>query len=316
MKLHQRFSTLSPIYDGGLTNHLPMMITALKLLDVEEQDIELIAEEYVGSKNLLDLSHSGIENDIYNDEYIRLTNFFLNEMKRIGISDTVSEVLNANSYALHSALFHGIIRLAYALLEYDELLIAQSLAYFELSKEDMKMEGTRKEDITEAFRELTEIRKNEIELSTYSSMSRFSEVMDNANIVDNMFYPYDILHNKDKVLKLFVDYYNKTHNFYILHVITGYHALHILSQYFENEEEAYNNYFMQAVVFMLLSDHQEYFTSTNQNEFSYLSNKVPYLRDAHDIKFFFSLSYFYELYEVEELKIAAQSIFNKTEEQG
>ena len=52
MKLHERFSTLSPIYSGELTNHMPMLITALRLLSVEDSEIEVIAEDYLEHKNM------------------------------------------------------------------------------------------------------------------------------------------------------------------------------------------------------------------------------------------------------------------------
>jgi hypothetical protein len=310
MKLNERFSSLSPIYDGGLTNHLPMMITALKLLDVNEEDIELIATEYYESKNLLDLSDTLIENDPYNTEYIRLTNYFLSEINQSTMDDTIHTFLNENEFSLHSGLYHGLIRLAYAYLESNDLLVAQALAYFTLIKSSLILKGTPSKDINTSFEELVEIRRENVTFEKQYTMEKLEELISNKSIIDNLFFPKDFLNNKHKALELFVDFYNKTQDFYILHVITGYHALHILSQHFDHQEKVFDNFFMQSVLFMLFNEHKEYTTVLDQNEFPYFVKHVPMLRDAHDIKLFYSLSYFYERYEYEPLKKSAQKLFN------
>ena len=313
MKLHERFSTLSPIYSGGLTNHLPMMITALRLLDVEEEVIELISKEYVEKKNIVDLSNSGIENDPFNDEYIRLTNYFLQEMKHHGVEEIMYNTLSSSSYSLHSGLFHGIIRIAYAYMENNELLIAQGLAYFDLIKSELKLEGKVSENLQKDFENLVSIRKKDIEIRKTRTMDKVQIVLENDDVLNNLFYPKDILKYKEGALELFVEYFNKTKDFYILHVITGYHALHVLTQFFENQESTFNNFFMQSLVIMLLNPHDSYIArKVEQYSFYELYKEVPNLKDAHDIKLFLSLSYFYERYDMESLKEAANLIISKT----
>jgi len=308
MKLHERFSTLSPIYSGGLTNHLPMVITALRLLGVEDSKIEVISEEYVEHKNIVDLSNSGIDNDSFSDEYIRLTNFFLSEIKYKSVETVLTTMLNNNKYALNSGLFHGLIRIAYGYMENDDLLIAQALAYFELIKQDLKLEGIPVEDIYQSFEKLVGVRK-ELDVNDKSFGEKMEAVQKNKTIQENLFYPIDLVKHKEVAVEFFVKYFNKTEDFFILHVITGYHALHILSQFFDNEEEVFQNFFMQSQIVMLGNGHDNHEEYTEKRNFKELNKQTSTLRDAHDIKLFLSLCYFYERYEIEELKIAANLIF-------
>lgn len=308
MKLQERFSTLSPIYSGGLTNHLPMVITALRLLGVEDEVVEEIAEKYVGDKSIVDLSNSGIENDAFNDEYVRLSNFFLGEIQDKSVEVVLKSTLSENQYSLQSGLFHGLIRIAYAYLENNDLLIAQGLAYFELIKEELRLKGKAAEDVKSSFKTLIEARQG-LNLDEMYTMQKINALLEKEEIADNLFYFNDFIKHKEQAVSFFVDYYNKTKDFYILHVITGYHALHVLSQFFTNEEEVFQNFFMQSLVVMLINTHDNYLEPTETANFKELNKKTPELTDAHDIKLFFSLCYFYERYEIEELKIAARLIF-------
>ena len=308
MKLHERFSTLSPIYSGELTNHMPMLITALRLLSVEDSEIEVIAEDYLEHKNIVDLSNSGIENDAFNDEYIRLTNYFLGEINQSNVEAVLKTMLNKNRFSLNSGLFHGLIRIAYGYMENNDLLIAQGLAYFELIKQEMILNGKPVEDIYKAFESLVEVRKK-MDINDKSFGEKMEAIQKDGIIQESLFYPVNLIKHKEQAVKFFVQYFNLTEDFFILHVITGYHALHILSQFFDNEEEVFENFFMQASIVMLGNAHNNYEEYTEKGNFVELNKKTPTLRDAHDIKLFLSLCYFYERYEIEELKIAANLIF-------
>jgi hypothetical protein len=59
--------------------------------------------------------------------------------------------------------------------------------------------------------------------------------------------------------------------------------------------------------------HQEELLSIEhtQNEFYNMVKNVALLDDPHDIKLFYSLAYFYERYEIEDLKKAAHYIFTQ-----
>ncbi len=312
MNVHQMYSSLSPVYGGGLTNHLPMMITALKYLEVEDHMIKEISKTYVDTRGIFDLNGDLVKSN-YDEEYIKISNFYLTEINKSSIEVVVKTFLNKHRFGLHSALFHGLIRLAYAYMEYDELLVAQALSYFELSYKDGKLvgEGITYSKMNERFDRLVEYRKKGIHFQSRSTMSKYQEVLGEDFIRTNLFYPVDILRHKDAMLRLFLDQYIKTNDFYMLHVLTGFHALHILSQFFIEEVQVYRNFFMQSTVFLLLNDYETLMEDRTYGEFYDLVHGVRNLEDAHDIKFFFSLVYFYDKYEMDDLKIPAYRLFQK-----
>lgn len=310
MKLQERFNALSPIYRNGLTNHLPMMITALRRLNVSDNDIKVIAELYVEEKGIVSLSDKFIHDDPYDLEYIRLTNYFTNEINMHGKDGVIKYFLSNHKYALHSALFHGLIRLAYAYIEENDLLVAQALAYFDLSSEELRLTGESTSKYSmDALLEL----RSSIEIAPASTMGKFRQLLEHEEIVSSLWVPRYILDNKDKVLEFFIDQYMKTDDFYTLHVITGYHALDVLSHLIVfDEEEIFNNFFMQGLLIMLLREYQE--IEPYQGEIKSLDKVLQNaykLRDAHDIKLLYTMYYFHNKYGIKNCKIIANHIIRK-----
>lgn len=310
MSVHDIYSSLSPIYRGGLTNHLPMMITALTYLDVEEETIKQIAKEYVEEKGIFDLNED-IVKTAFDEEYVKITNFYLHEIQSSSIENIIHIFLNKHRYSLHSGLFHGLIRLAYAYMEESELLVAQALSYFEMILQDSKLvgEGVKKDQLGVRMETLIEHRRQGVFFAQKGSMNKYQTLQKEEFIREHLFFPIDILKSKTEILELFLEMYNKTNDFYILHVLTGYHALHILSQFFIEEVSVWRNFFMQALIIILFTDHDEYVENDLKGEFFELVKGVKDLRDAHDIKLFFSLVYFYDKYNLDELKISASRLF-------
>jgi len=62
---------------------------------------------------------------------------------------------------------------------------------------------------------------------------------------------------------------------------------------------------------MLINPHNQYTKNKIEMEsFVSLTKKVPQLKDSHDIKLFYTLVYFYERYEMDDLLISGNLIFN------
>lgn len=301
MKLQDRYSSLSPIYNEYLTNHLPMMITALRELGVDDRDIEYISEQYIEERNILDLHNEMLISE-FEKEYIRLSNFFLKQIDESSVDDVIRDVLNKNISSLHSALNHGIIRLSYAYVDGSPLLIAQALAYFDLVKNENHFRGDSVdiEQIDEMFQTLVNDRKELITLETNNTSSKYQTLY--TQFKDSLFVPREILKYKSQILQFFLEYYNKTKDFYMLHVITGYHAMHVLAEFFDNQHEAYEQYFYNALLFMLFNDHNRYVIPNDEGDFDVNLKEVRFFTDAHEIKLFHSLYYFYQLYGLDDLK--------------
>jgi hypothetical protein len=313
MKILERYSTLSPIYQGGLTNHLSMMVTALRLLDVDEETVDLIAEQYTKEKGIFDLSDNTLPKNDFTDKYISLSNHYLDLINKSNPERVIQVFMYDHSNSISSGLFHGIIRLSYAYISNDYLQIAQALSYFDLISGERTLIGEQVQvsELKNRFKSLVEYRKMGMKFANPETYLKFNALYDEDFIRNNLFYPENILKNKSKILDFFIDEYNKTEDFYILHVITGFHALHILEQFIHNLEQTYNNFFMESLIFMLINDHINYKKVGSQMEFYDLVKKVHMLRDAHDIKFFYTLAFFNEKYDNDKLKFAATNIFKR-----
>jgi hypothetical protein len=156
MDLYRRYEALSPIYQGGLTNHLPMVLNALRELGIDDDIIISKLDAYRDSKGLYDLTDSNVPIDSFNQTYINRTGFYLGELNHKGEDIVIGEFINANKFGISSVLFHGLIRLAYAKKVHHPLMIAQSLAYFEITSEkvEIKAHYESSEEFTKSYKNL------------------------------------------------------------------------------------------------------------------------------------------------------------------
>ena len=68
---------------------------------------------------------------------------------------------------------------------------------------------------------------------------------------------------------------------------------------------------MQSLIFMIFNDKDDNPSTEKLIEFYELYKLVPKLNDAHDIKLFYTLCYFYENYDLDKLKLAGLRIMKK-----
>lgn len=308
MRLLERFEALSPTYSNGLTNHLPMMIIALQKLGIDEGDIEFISEEYVGSKHIPDLTDKYYPKSKQEEEYITLTNLYITKINKLGKDEVVKWYLNKAKFALVSGLFHGLIRLSYALMTDSDLLVAQAMAYFDVIYFECDLPYSIKEDERKELDKLVKHRVKTItNFESKSTMKRLEELINNDYIKDNL---YSIRGNaEERMLELFLNQYLKTKDFYMLHIITGFHALISLKEYFTNFEEVLDNFFVHGLLFTLIHDYKQEEYDYVPSELKVFENRIPDLRDAHEIKLLFSVLELYKLYHIDDLKKVITSIF-------
>lgn len=310
-KLLERFSTLAPTYNVGLTNHLPMMIIALNELGVHVRDIEHIAENYVSKKQIPDLHDDQYIRTPDDEEYIHLVNSYIIAINKNGIDSVVESFLDCHKYLLSSALFHGLIRLYYALKTEDTLQIAQALAYFNMSAFDCQIK-TYKYGTLKEFETLKEYRKNlDMKFKSNTTMKRCKQLLEDDYLHDHLFKVEAIEDQELNLLKLFTELYLETRDFYILHVITGFHALFNLKDYFKDYNDVLNNFFLQAQVFLLLNSYKKTFNKYYSSNFEELKEHAQTLLDAHDIKLLYTCYDLYQLFELENLNKIAHYIIKK-----
>jgi len=112
------------------------------------------------------------------------------------------------------------------------------------------------------------------------------------------------------MLSFLLKQYLKTKDFYILHTITGFHALISIKKYLDDYESVLDNYFAHALLLSLFN--------TKENTYEFLAveieearKKVEFLQDAHDIKLTHSLIELYKEFNIEDIKLLLASIFEK-----
>lgn len=304
MNLLKRFSTLSPIYQGELTNHLPMLIIALESLGVANSSIKTIAEEYVTDKSISDL-HSqltALPITPFEKKYISLTNTFLNVINDSGLEVTLTNFFKQNQFSLASGLFHGLIRLYYAILSENDLQIAQALSYFFIISSEEILTG-HVENNTNTFKELIKKRTDmSIKFESQGSMDKFQTLLEIPFIKEGIFTLPVSESKEEEILSLFVSEYLSTRDFYTLHVITGFHALHSLKDYFEDYNSVLDNFFLQAQVFMLINNHKDLFVFEGELRLFESTLEIAQLEDAHNIKLLHTCVELYDIFKIDDIK--------------
>jgi hypothetical protein len=311
MNIFQKYESLSPIYKYGLTNHLPMMITALKQMGVEDSIIDNVADNYVKKNDIPFLLDKQYPISEFEETYISKTNLYLDQLAKDGKESTIKEFFTIANYSLSSGLFHGLIRLYYSVLENDNMLIAQALAYFELISSKIILDGSVKND-TDSFTEMIDIiSKTKFTFKTPGSMSKLNELIELPELKDKLFTIRNIDRNEEILLDLFLRQYLKSENFYILHVITGFHALIELKQYFADYQETLEQFFYVAQLFMLMHDYSKTINDVTASDLVKLRARILELSDPHDIKLFFTITKLSEKFNNELLNKVATMLFNK-----
>lgn len=311
MKIYKQYEALSPIYKGGLTNHLPMVLTALRELGLSEEEIVTRLDTYRDEKGILDLTETTTPINDYEQEYVNLTSKYLGEINHKSVDVVLGEFINKYKWNLESALYHGLIRLAYAKQEKNSLMIAQAMAYFELSSESIELPRGKTCSVNEfevaypGF--LTQFKNMNFEFKSRSSMDKFKELLDLEIISDNLFTLRDV--SREIVLETILKKYMKTNCFYNLHVITGFEALLELEEYIFDFNDVLNHFFKTAQLFMLFNMDEIEDKGENDLSFEELTSEVRALNDAHDIKLFYTLLKLNKLIDNKDISKIANRIF-------
>jgi hypothetical protein len=314
MNLYEKYETLSPIYSGGLTNHLPMMLVILTEWGVEEEKIEKFLDRYSKEKGIYDLSNSILPITEFDKDYIHLTNFYINEINSKGHKETVSDFLTEHIHSLPSGLFHGLIRLYYSLITKDDLQIAQALAYFNLVSEDFSLSG--KLIPASQLRQKLKIQKDNFDklhlhTTNDNNIERYFEIIENENVRNLLFYVEKGSLEKEEVLDIILDKYVKTNNFMVLHLITGFHALIRLNAYNYNFHESLKQFMFTMQIIFLLADEQK----TNEDiKLISIEEAISYkdmLTNAHEMKLFYTIMDLMKEFSNDKFKYILSNIVTK-----
>ena len=312
MDIYQKYEALSPIYQGGLTNHLPMVLVALKELGLKDEIIIEKLDNYREQKWLFDLTDSNTPIDDFNQEYINRTGYNLGSLNHKGEDIVIGEFINKNKYAIGSSLFHGLIRLAYAKQVHHHLMIAQAIAYFEISveKTEVKAIYIDEKDFEQSYNRLfNSFKAMDYSFEASRTMDKVKELLENDLVSGNLMYLKSP--SREFILDFVLTNYLRTKDFYILHLITGFEALLELEEYIYDFDDVLNYFFVLAQTFVLLNTSTLLEETLDTKSLEELTEKVEGLTDFHEIKLFYSLVKLNRLFRNTKINKIANQIFGK-----
>lgn len=261
-------------YGPGYTNHLPMALIALQQLGADEKQINAFLTHYMNQIVLEKVDSPEpirtLKDHLGEREYFQAySQFFIEEIERKSLPQVVTDTLNALRHGISSALYHGIIRINYALAIQDKEEVARGLALLASAYEAIEFDGQI-------------IMPDEL----YSEITRY--------IVERegLFYLNGNINQKiEAILEGLNTLYVKTGSFIVLHTITGFEALLSLRVYFDDFSHIID-LFMVSVLRVLLRISAEDYHDIETSEMWPWDQVVEYVKtcdNAHTIKFVYSL---------------------------
>lgn len=280
----------SPIYDGGLTNHLPMMLKSMERLGLSAKRINEVKRLYLKNKNI----EIAAETDT-GQSFLRLRE----EMKEVDVREYLSDKL----HTFPSALFHCLIRLYFSIGNREDELSA--LAYYEMGRSEYNVDFKETKDIKLHMKSLIEMRQElQIDYVGFSSMEKYRTIL-SGPLKEAFRTPVNP--NPVEMLDIFLDAFSRTKDFYILHIITGFQALLGLKEYLDIDL-ALVEYYKHAQVFIVLNNNFGKGLPKANHNFDYYLTRANTLEDAHDIKLLYSLMKLREIDDNEKLTTIAKFI--------
>ena len=317
MSLYTKYEALSPIHSGGLTNHLPMLLNVLQRFNVSDALIEQILDQYRDEHAIFDLTLPNTPRDEFDDAYVISTGHYLSEINRDGIELAVSNFLEAHVLSIPSGLFHGVIRLMFAVLTDEAMQIAQAMAYFDLVSSSYELTGQLTSSLDLKSKLETNrllLHESNFKFSTDYTDTKFNELKELPIVKDNLLMFENGALTKEEILDIILNRYLETDNFYILHLITGFEAIDALKNFNYNFVYTLKQFFLVSQVFMLFTTRKDKFTKDHTHSFEYIRNHIVKLEDPHDVKLIYSVYTLSKKYNNDKLLTIANKVFKKNEQ--
>ncbi len=307
-------------YMAALVNHLPMGQIALYKLTGDLSKVESYTEYYnrhfkVDSVSASYAPVSSIEECLGKKErYEACLDLMNKELENIGMEHMIKTILNTYPLGVSSGLFHVTIRLAYATegVSYDEKLIeevSRALAYYVTAYREVTpfYRKISKDLVHENMNQLIgnpevgEILVNNKTLGqTIKSLYQNPEYLDAGFLIDG-----DEEQKVQGLLDLCLPAFDHTKSIFVLHCITGLHALLVLKDYFKDFGKALDIYTAAVITHLLTVDGIAFFKPDPKPillSWSELIAKGSASKAVHTIKFTYSCHELYAQRPREDLK--------------
>ncbi|MCK8061201.1 MULTISPECIES: hypothetical protein [unclassified Fusibacter] len=282
----------SPIYGGSLTNHLPMYEWALKQLNTPVDLIAKRSEAYLKATGVVDLDSVYTKPNDLEQHYLNRVNHYRMTIAEKGFEHAVRWFIKDRRHEMASALFHGLIRLAYAVESGSVENLARAMAYFEAVSTEIHLlaKPVALSSAKEAWIRLMQKRLlTKLTFEDGATMSKVKVIMHNAHLMSDLTKLERDQNMEAVILSIITEWYLMTEDFYVLHVNTGFQALVTLRAYIEDIEEWFIEFHVLAQVFSLIGHRHHQVKELEETTWKVMLEEVSELEEVHDVKLFYSM---------------------------
>lgn len=304
----------SPVHHGALTNHLPMYQTSMRTLGFNEETIQNKSSAYIVSKDLKDLTDSQVDLTDFEEAYLRQVDVYRSLLAEGPIDQVIRDFMVDKKEMMASGLFHGLIRLGFAVKEGDLEELAKALSYFHVVAETLTIEagGGPAAVAKDAWNGLMALRKSmTINFTHGSTMLKADQILGIKDLMDQV-TDIEVVEDTEKRMGfIFANWYLKTRDFYVLHVITGYQALLEMKPYLSDFDEWLQSYWRMAQIFSLFTEERLPIIKISVSPWQDVMKEALAMTDVHDIKLFYACKDLYDKYQLKIFNKVAHIVSHK-----
>lgn len=295
-------SHFEPEYKGGLSNHLPMALTALHKLGAGHNHQERFFDRYsprLESTPLRQLTNHPISENVWKlcgkaDAFHQLKGYFDAAIQREGADKVLHRTLPHLMSGCGAAAWHGLLRTAYALISKHDGELASGLAYWTSRHLDLgsnSFSGTTS-DVPST---LLSLRSHMAGWQSDHGLIylRMQDVAANINFgkeVGKLRVESDMLAT---LAEYALELYLRTRDFVVLHLVTSCHAMRLILPFCDKPIEAMHHYWKSFAAGVIASDvelEQEYLQIPASGTWQEAIEVACKSDDDHLIKIVFTLS--------------------------
>ena len=255
--LLERAQHHAPTYSTShLSNHLPMALVALHALGATAGQMEQAFACFSGKLDynppVLEPSPDWTQFRGQRAAFAAVRAHFIRDISARGIDAALRTALPYLIEGVGGAAFHGLLRTASALVARHDEELASGLAHWSCSYmpllsctgSDAAKDAPSRPQKLELHAWLSELTATP--LSSKSPSGMIATLMRNYSKSESFQTTAPRLQVREGTLRtlamIALDHYLRSRNFTVLHLITGTHAMHILSPYFDDQELAVLHY--------------------------------------------------------------------------
>lgn len=297
------YNDKDPNYKGDLANHLNMALYALHKMGANDERLHGYAKAYISENQLTTAQEPemSINKDNYKSyfgnrhSYSAFVVYYQSELdlkdKEVVLGEYVKQFVDGFS----GDAFHGLIRLAYAVLLDDSDEIAKALAYMSQCYHPFEMKEPLA-TISDPIGHLVSLSQvdayKNFEFTRPLIAGRMADIYDTSLFHQEVRGLSEDLLSLEQVIPVVIELYGRTLDFTMLHGLTSTHALVVLKPYFDDMPSVLQQHFYHLQLAYLstkCTPIEKLPTSVEGLEWKAIFGETLKSDDAHVIKVVYSL---------------------------